>query len=115
MTVKRWAPDVQPLGKSVIAFALELFARLEVPVPKLEEPEMKIEEVEVKDEDDMDMDDEEKEGEEEVIVAKAIPYAEVKDGLVIDRLPPPSTLAQVVQHVELLLALTVKNSELLIK
>lgn len=113
MTVKRWAPDVQPLGKSVIAFALELFSRLEVPVSKLEEPEMKVEEgVEAKDEDDMDMDDEEKE---EVIVPKVIPYAEVKDGSVVDRLPPPSTLAQVVQHVELLLALTVKNSELLIK
>lgn len=118
MTVKRWAPDIQPLGQLVINFALALFARLEIAVPKVEEIEVK---EEVKDEDDMDMeDDDEKEEEEEeegekAAPVKVLPYAEVKDGEIVDRLPPPSTIPQVVQHVELLLALTVKNSDLLMK
>lgn len=79
-----------------------LFARLEIAAPVVEEV--------VKDEDDMDMDDEDIK--EEITI---LPYAEVKNGQIIDRLPPPTTLPQVVQHAELLLALCVKNTELLMK
>jgi symplekin len=111
MTVKRWVPDVKPLSATVVAFALSLFARLEVaPSP---EPEL-----EPKPEGGAAQDDEE--GEEDMKMDATPPpeppkpaYALVRRGQVVDRLDPPKTLGEVVQHVELLLALCVKDPDLL--
>lgn len=103
-TVKRWVPDSKPLGESVTAFALALLSRLEIAPPPasptsdeaLVAADGQVDEVDVK-----------------VPAEPVLPYALVKNGLVVDRLPPASTLAEVVQHVELLLALCVKSPELL--
>lgn len=114
MTVKRWVPDVKPLGPSVVAFALALYARLEVaPAPEPEPLAVKTEgEGESADQDgeeDMAMD---ATPPPELEVVK-LPFAHVVGGEIVDRLEPPKTTGEVVQHVELLLALCVKDPELL--
>lgn len=119
MTVKRWVPETEPLSTQVLQFALALFSRLEMApisipvVPK----------VEVKEEGDgeameisgANSDVEDTEGTERppspiIILAS---HAEVQGGRVVGGLLPPTTLSQVVQHVELLLALCAKSPELL--
>lgn len=108
MTVKRWVPDTKPLSASVVSFALALYARLEVaPPPEPETPAPKAEGEDGDGEEDMAM--------EATPPPEPIkpPFALVADGKITDRLDPPKTLGEVVQHVELLLALCVKNPDLL--
>lgn len=107
MTVKRWVPDVKALSPTVVAFALSVLERLECPAPVATIPAV----VEA-DADDvpMEMDqDEDKVVDEEVLM-----NTEVKDGKVVDHLPPPTTLEEVLQHVELFLALCVPYPALLV-
>ncbi|ORY92427.1 Symplekin tight junction protein C terminal-domain-containing protein [Leucosporidium creatinivorum] len=110
MAVKRWVPDTKPLSASVVSFALSLYARLEVAVPPEPEPEPAAAPAEGED----------KDGEEDMAMEATPPpepvkppFALVENGKVIDRLDAPKTLGEVVQHVELLLALCVKNPDLL--
>lgn len=104
MTVKRWVPDTRPLTNRVVSFALALYARLEAapePEPTTNEGE------DGGGEEDMAMD-----ATPPPEPVKA-PFALVVDGEVKDRLDPPKAIGGVVQHVELLLALCVKDPELL--
>lgn len=108
MTVKRWVPDTQALSASVVSFALALYARLEVaPSPEPEAPAPKAEGEDGDGEEDMAMD--------ATPPPEPVkpPFALVENGKIVDRLDPPKTLGEVVQHVELLLALCVKNPDLL--
>lgn len=104
MTVKQWVPEVMPLSRKVVSFALSLLARLEIaPLP--------VEKIEKMEEDDVKPADEP--------AAVAVPptvvavYPVVKDGLVESGLPTPTTLSGVVQHIELYLALCAKTPDLL--
>lgn len=116
-TVKRWVPDTQPLSQLVIDFALSLYARLEqLPEPEIEAKKEDEEgtsngagvgDGEGAEGDEMDMD------ETPPPEPVKIPFAVVKDGRVVDRLDPPKILHDVLQHVELLLALCVKQPDLL--
>jgi symplekin len=112
-------PDTEPLSQLVVDFALSLYARLErVPEPE-PEPEPQVGEIKTEGEqggeghgeDEMDMDDEDTPPPEPV----KIPFAVVKQGRVVDRLDAPKILHDVLQHVELLLALCVKQPDLLEK
>lgn len=99
MTVKRWVPETEPLSAVVLSFALTLFTRLEMaPAPVLVKAEVK------------DEDGEKQSSPEPVLLAS---HAEVQGGRVVGGLLPPTTLSQVVQHVELLLALCYKSPELI--
>jgi hypothetical protein len=115
VTVKKWVPDVKELSETIVKFAVSLLDRLKVPPPKKEEDE----DAEKKPELDgaAAADDE---GEADMAMeatpppqAPKPPYALVKGGEVVDRLDPASTTQEVVQHVELLLALCVKEPSLL--
>lgn len=128
-TIKRWVPESEPLSSKVQAFALHLLGRLRVDAePLIEEvaeveeakaePAVEGEEKVVKPEtDEADEDAMEESDDEEAPPAPAPPppppYALVKDAKVVDRLAPPTTLSQVAQYVELLLALCVKQPDLL--
>ncbi|GAA5853597.1 hypothetical protein JCM9279_005069 [Rhodotorula babjevae] len=115
MTVKKWVPDMRELTPVVHAFALELVERLKVAPPASASDEAAAKEGEegegAKD----------KDGEEDMKVDGATPapeeprepFALVRGGKVVDRLDPPTTLGGVTQHVELLLALCVKEPALL--
>ena len=110
MSVKKWVPDVKELSGIIVSFALSLLERLRVEPVKVEE--------EVKKENGDNVAD--PEGEEEMAMEDTPPpeepkppFAVVKDGKVVDRLDPPRTIGEVTQHVELLLALCVKEPELL--
>ncbi|KPV75221.1 uncharacterized protein RHOBADRAFT_53229 [Rhodotorula graminis WP1] len=116
MTVKKWVPDMRELTPVVHAFALELVERLKVAPPAPKEDEGAVKEGEegegVKDKDgeeDMKVDDEASPAPDE----PKEPFALVRGGKVVDRLEPPTTLGGVTQHVELLLALCVKEPALL--
>ncbi|GAA6041092.1 hypothetical protein JCM8097_004714 [Rhodosporidiobolus ruineniae] len=111
MTVKKWVPDVKELSETIVKFAVSLLDRLKVaPVKEEDKPAG-----------DGDAGEEAKEGDGEEDMMEATPepekpkppYALVKGGEVVDRLDPPTTLDGVVQHVELLLALCVKEQSLL--
>ncbi|GAA5867661.1 hypothetical protein JCM1840_006647 [Sporobolomyces johnsonii] len=113
MSVKKWVPDVKELSTLIVDFALSLLARLKVAVPKSEEGAGEAEGEAKKEEDH--------EGEAEMAMDETPPpeeekppFAKVRDGKVVDRLEPPKTVGEVVQHVELLLALCVKDPELLV-
>ncbi|GAA5903829.1 hypothetical protein JCM8208_006591 [Rhodotorula glutinis] len=117
MTVKKWVPDMRELTPVVHAFALELVERLKVapPAPK-EDDEAAAKEGEEgegkKDKDgeeDMQVDD----GASPAPDEPKEPWALVRGGKVVERLEPPTTLGGVTQHVELLLALCVKEPALL--
>ncbi|GAA5904392.1 RNA-processing protein PTA1 [Sporobolomyces salmoneus] len=108
MSVKKWVPDVKELSGIIVGFALSLLERLQAEPVKEEEG--------VKEEDGTH----DPEGEEEMAMEETPPpeepkppYAIVKEGKVVDRLDPPKTIGEVTQHVELLLALCVKEPELL--
>lgn len=113
MTVKRWVPDITPLSTPVIAFALSLYKRLTVapsPIPAAADANSEGAADKVGDE----------EGEEDMKMDATPPpeppkslYARVQHGEVVDGLNPPTTPSEVVQHVELLLALCVKEPDLL--
>ncbi|GAA6019541.1 hypothetical protein JCM11491_001331 [Sporobolomyces phaffii] len=103
MSVKKWVPDVKELSGVIVTFALSLLSRLRVEAIKKEEPTA-----------------ENAEGEEEMAMEETPPpeeakppFAIVKEGKVVERLSPPTTIGEVTQHVELLLALCVKEPSLL--
>ncbi|KAM0748127.1 hypothetical protein T439DRAFT_74720 [Meredithblackwellia eburnea MCA 4105] len=101
-TLKRWVPDIPSLSEKILAFSVLVLRRLETapPPPPPPKPE--------RDADDMaDSDDEEEEE------PKPRLEALVKDGEVIDGLPPAETESAVLQHIELLFALSVKQPDLL--
>ncbi|GAA6055098.1 hypothetical protein JCM3770_001798 [Rhodotorula araucariae] len=104
MTLKKWVPDVDAVTPTVHTFALELVERLKVPPP------IKDEEAEKDGEEDMKVDDGAASPAPE---EPKPPFALVRDGKVVERLEPPTTLGGVTQHVELLLALCVKEPALL--
>jgi len=115
MTVKKWVPDMRELTPVVHAFALELVERLKVapPPPPSDEAAAK--------EGEDGEGGKDKDGEEDMKVDGATPppdepkdpWALVRGGKVVDRLDPPTTIGGVTQHVELLLALCVKEPALL--
>ncbi|GAA5855379.1 hypothetical protein JCM8547_009056 [Rhodosporidiobolus lusitaniae] len=110
MTVKKWVPDVKELSDGIVKFAISLLERLEVAPPKKEEDgEASTEEISTEGggEEDMKTDATPPPAEPKP------PFALVRGGKVVDRLEPASTTAEVVQHVELLLALCVKEPALL--
>ena len=92
------------LSTKVLAFGCTILDRLatEPPPPPPPKPELAP--------DDMAESDDDEEEEQDV---KPRPDALVKDGNVVDGLPPASTLGAVVQHVELFFALSVKQPDLL--
>ncbi|GAA6021094.1 hypothetical protein JCM10207_003361 [Rhodosporidiobolus poonsookiae] len=106
MTVKKWVPDVPELSDGIVNFALSLIARLKAePVAK---------------DDAAGATNGEADGEEDMAMDATPPpeqpkppYALVRSGEIIDRLTPPTSASEVVQHVELLLALCVKEPSLL--
>lgn len=123
-TIKRWVPESEPLSGRVQGFAVHLLGRLRVdaePFKKEEEGAggeeggMKLEgEINpAAEEDDEDAMEESDDEDAPPPPPPPPPYALVKGGQVIDRLAPPTSLAQVTQYVELLLALCVKNPDLL--
>lgn len=121
LTIKRWVPDVQPLGRMGQDFALHLLKRLKVlPSPTesrqgstmpdgsqtpREESVLPQKEDDVKPiaEDMVAVDEKDEKG----IVAV------VENGKVVSGLPEPKTEAQVAQHIELLLGLVSKVPDLL--
>lgn len=110
MTVKRWVPDVKALSPTVVAFALSVLERLECPAPVATVPPAPVVAEGAVDGEEMEMDmDEDKE-----VVEEVLKITEVKDGKVVDHLPPPTTLDEVLQHVELFLALCVTYPALLV-
>lgn len=107
MTLKKWVPDVAELSGTIVAFAVSVIVRLEA-APATEEPqEAKEDGGDHGGEADMATDATPPPAEPKP------PFALVKDARVVDRLEAPSTLSGVTQHVELLLALCVKEPRLL--
>jgi len=113
MSVKKWVPDVKELSGIILSFALSLLERLQV------EPVKEEENVKKEGEDGVGADGED-EGEAEMAMEETPPpeepkppFALVREGKVVDRLDPPKTIGEVTQHVELLLALCVKEPQLL--
>ncbi|GAA5843863.1 hypothetical protein JCM5353_007394 [Sporobolomyces roseus] len=113
MSVKKWVPDVKELSGIILSFALSLLERLQVE-PVKEEESVK------KEGEDGEGANGEDEGEAEMAMEETPPpeepkppFALVREGKVVDRLDPPKTIGEVTQHVELLLALCVKEPQLL--
>lgn len=108
LTIKRWIPDTQPLGKMGLAFALQLLKRLESPPPAASTSE---DAKKAENGDDMDIanggDDE------EALKPPASDMAQVENESVVGGLPYPTTEQQVAQHIELLLGLVNKSPDLL--
>ncbi|KAK4701540.1 symplekin, partial [Phenoliferia sp. Uapishka_3] len=102
-TVKRWVPDVSSLSTKVLSFSISILSRLEnaPPPPPPAKPELAP--------DDMAESDDEEEEEKPVVRLDAL----VKDGVVVEGLPPAENEGNVVQHVELFFALSVKYPDLL--
>lgn len=125
LTIKRWVPDVQPLGKMGHDFAMHLLGRLKVlPSPTSSRQASTMpdgsqtprEESLASEKDGImkrdasmvaDLTTQENEKEEKSIVAV------VENGKVVSGLPEPKTEAQVAQHIELLLGLVSKVPDLL--
>ena len=94
-------PDVTSLSTKVLAFSVTVLVRLETPPPPPPPPKPELAA------DDMaESDDEDEE-------PKPRLDALVKDGAIIDGLPPATTEGGVIQHVELFFALSVKHPDLL--
>ncbi|GAA5991312.1 hypothetical protein JCM11641_002820 [Rhodosporidiobolus odoratus] len=106
MTVKKWVPDVKELSELIVRFAVDLLERLKV-APSEKQAEAAVGGDDVDGEAEMTM------GETPPPEEPKPPFALVRDGVVIDRLTPPTSVPEVVQHVELLLALCVKDASLL--
>ncbi|GAA5942275.1 hypothetical protein JCM10213_004118 [Rhodosporidiobolus nylandii] len=107
MTVKKWVPDVKELSEGIVKFAISLFDRLKVEPVKEEAADESKTNGDDGGEDDMKMEDT------PPPEAPKPPFALVQGGEVVERLDPPTTTSGVVQHVELLLALCVKEPSLL--
>ncbi|BGO91177.1 hypothetical protein NBRC10512_005729 [Rhodotorula toruloides] len=107
MTLKKWVPDVAELSDTIVAFAVSVIERLEVAPAKEGSEDLKESGGDHGGEADMAMDATPPPTEPKP------PFALVKDARVVDRLDPPTTLSGVTQHVELLLALCVKEPRLL--
>lgn len=109
-TVKRWVPKSHPLNEMVQEFALRLLRRLESGASRLpsedakEQPEVKEGTPDV----EMDIEEDKPEGDD-----KSGSSATVIDGEVVSGLDRPKTDLDVVQHIELLLALCTKQTDLL--
>lgn len=97
-TIKRWVPDVHPMDAVVRDFALQLLRRLQSRPP----PETKPTDVEMDGENDENM-------EEGQLPAEAI----VHTPYLAEQLELPASRSQVLQHLELMFALTVKVPDFL--
>ena len=97
-TIKRWVPDVQPMDGIVREFALKLLRRLQSPRPNAEKMEV----------------DAGTAGTDEGMEDGQLPTeAVVKTPYLSDILQLPAEKGQVLQHLELMFALTVKVPEFL--
>ncbi|KZT27847.1 hypothetical protein NEOLEDRAFT_1130335 [Neolentinus lepideus HHB14362 ss-1] len=99
-TVKRWVPDVQPMGGMVRDFALQILRRLQSRKPKDKQTDVDVQmngEGQTEDEED----------------GQLPPEDLVQTPYLPEELDVPVQKAQVLQHVELLFALSVKSPELL--
>lgn len=97
-TIKRWVPDVHPMDGIVRDFALQLLRRLQ----SRPAPENKLADVDMDGEDDDKMED----GQLPADAVVHTPY-------LAEQLELPASRSQVVQHLELMFALTVKVPEFL--
>ena len=97
-TIKRWVPDVQPMDNLIRDFALKLLRRLQSPVSPSEQ---------------MDVDAAVPGTEENMEDGQLPTEALVKTPYLPDTLQLPAGRSQVLQHVELMFALTVKVPEFL--
>lgn len=97
-TIKRWVPDVQPMFSLIREFALKLLRRLQSPRPTFEK---------------MDVDIELAGAEDNMEDGQLPSEALVKTPYLSDVLQLPAERGQVLQHVELMFALTVKVPEFL--
>lgn len=97
-TIKRWVPDVQPMDSLVREFALKLLRRLQSPVPDSEK---------------MDVDATTSGTDDNMEDGQLPTEALVKTPYLSDTLQLPAERGQVLQHLELMFALTVKVPEFL--
>lgn len=97
-TIKRWVPDVQPMDNLIREFALKLLRRLQSPGPSSEK---------------MDVDTVAPGGEENMEDGQLPTEALAKTPYLSDALQLPAERGQVLQHLELMFALTVKVPEFL--
>jgi len=97
-TIKRWVPDVQPMDNLIRDFALKLLRRLQSPGPSSEQMDVDV----VTSGTDENMED-----------GQLPTEALVKTPYLSDTLQLPAGKSQVLQHVELMFALTVKVPEFL--
>ena len=97
-TIKRWVPDVQPMDSLIRDFALRLLRRLRTRSPTPEK---------------MDVDSGATGSEDNMEDGQLPTEALVKTPYLSDILPLPAQKGQVLQHLELMFALTVKVPEFL--
>lgn len=97
-TIKRWVPDVQPMDNLIREFALKLLRRLQSPGPSSEK---------------MDVDAVTPGVEEKMEDGQLPTEALAKTPYLSDALQLPADRGQVLQHLELMFALTVKVPEFL--
>jgi hypothetical protein len=97
-TIKRWVPDVQPMDNLIREFALKLLRRLQSPGPNSEKMDVDVVVSGV----DENMED----GQLPTEALAKTPYLS-------DALQLPAERGQVLQHLELMFALTVKVPEFL--
>lgn len=101
ITVKRWVPDVQPMGDMIRTFALRLLRRLQKPAENTQTNGK------VNDESGAD-------GEDDPMEDGEMPQeALVQTEFLPEQLELPAQKAQILQHVELIFALCVKCPEFL--
>lgn len=104
-TVRQWVPNVQPMDSIVRHFALQMLRKLQPGPGAQQNGQNGVTKVEGENEDD-DEDEKMEDGQltpEEVVQTPYLP----------ERIALPAEKAQVLQHVELLFALSAKNPELL--
>lgn len=97
-TIKRWVPDMQPMDSLIRDFALKLLRRLQSPRPNAEK---------------MDVDAGTTGTEDNMEDGQLPTEALIKTPYLSDTLQLPAQKSQVLQHVELMFALTVKVPEFL--
>ena len=97
-TIKRWVPDVQPMDSLIRDFALRLLRRLQTPGPVPEQ---------------MDVDPGTTGTEDHMEDGQLPTEALVKTPYLSETLQLPAEKGQVLQHLELMFALTVKVPEFL--
>lgn len=108
-TLKKWVPDMPELSNTIRGFAISILERLGAP-----------EASGIKNEEGATEQPGEGDGEADMATDATPPapeprglHAEVRDARVVGRLDAPTTIDGVTQHVELLLALCVKDTSLL--